>query len=369
MEAATRTTIIQPDVAFLRDLEAAGGGDAKKCFQCATCSTVCALSPDNAPFPRKQMLEAQWGLKTPLLRDPALWLCHNCGDCTSRCPRGARPGDVIGALRNLAIRHFAFPQFLGRLYATPKAWPVVFLIPALLFLGIALLSPSGPAEAAPEFAHQFPILILEAVFFALSGFVVVAMAVGVWRFGKAMKAAGGGPILPGLIPVIADAVVGGRLRDCQDRRRWRSGHVLMLSGFVALAAVGTVIGVGTMFGVMETPLPLGSAIKIFANVAAVVILAGSVILLADRLSDPARRQASGWFDWFFLGSLAAIALTGVLSQVSRLAQAETLMYAVYFVHLVLVFALFLSAPYSKFAHFLYRTVALASVEPKRRLRI
>lgn len=142
----------------------------------------------------------------------------------------------------------------------------------------------------------------------------------------------------------------------------------MVWGFVALAGVGTVTGVGTMIGVMQTPLALGSLIKILANAAAIVILSGGIILLVERLTDADKRRASTSFDWFFLSVLTAVALTGVLSEVLRLAQAAALMYTVYYVHLVLVFALFLSAPYSKFAHFLYRTVALASVAPKRRAR-
>ena len=60
-----------------------------------------------------------------------------------------------------------------------------------------------------------------------------------------------------------------------------------------------------------------------------------------------------------------MALTGIVSEIMRLAQFGLLMYLIYYVHLVLIFALFLYAPYSKFAHLAYRTVALAAAEPWR----
>ena len=58
--------------------------------------------------------------------------------------------------------------------------------------------------------------------------------------------------------------------------------------------------------------------------------------------------------------IGCILLTGFLSEGLRLLQAETTMYVVYFIHLTLILTLFLSAPYCKFAHFLYRTVAIAA---------
>lgn len=57
---------LKPDLEFTRELTEAGGESLKKCFQCATCSVACPLAPANAPYPRKEMVWASWGLKDKL---------------------------------------------------------------------------------------------------------------------------------------------------------------------------------------------------------------------------------------------------------------------------------------------------------------
>lgn len=355
--------VIQPDVRFIQEVTRAGGGDLKKCFQCATCSTVCTLSPAEHPFPRKQMIEAQWGLKERVLGDPAIWLCHNCGDCTEKCPRGARPGDVFGALRQKAIEYFAWPRFMGRLVNTPRALVVLALLPALLFALQWAMGPEGesvnPGEI--EFANEYPLPLLEIFFFTVSGLVIFSFLVGVNRFVKAMRAHGAKePILANLVPVITETISHKNFRDCGPNRPRYLGHLLTMWGFLGLGVVGTVIGIGVMAGLLETPLATFSPLKIFANVCALTILAGASVLLKERLGNPEKRARSTYFDWFFLVILAAIVVTGFLSQFLRLGQTPV-MYPVYYTHLVLIFMLFVYAPYSKLAHLVYRTVAMAAM--------
>lgn len=359
--------LIQPDTGFIKDVVASGGEDLKKCFQCATCSVVCTLSPEDAPFPRKQMIEAQWGLKDRLMGDPAIWLCHNCGDCSTQCPRGARPGDVFGALRREAIKHFAFPNFLARMVAQPKGLLLLLLLPVLVFGAIALWAPKGEPTPDLEFADVFPIPVLEALFFTVAGLALLVFVVGLAPFIRALRASGaGGRILAGLLPALAAILVHERFSKCGKERRRYWGHLLTLWGFLGLALVGTVTGIGTMTGLVRTPLALTNPWKILANVCAVLILTGSAILLIDRIRDPVKRAASTYFDWFFLLTLVGVVVTGILCEVLRLTDAASLMYVVYFVHLVLIFALFLYAPYTKFAHLVYRTAAIAASGEGRR---
>lgn len=353
--------VVEPDVQFIRNVVRSGGGGLKKCYQCATCSVACALSTDEAPFPRRQMAAAQWGLKEKLVGDAALWRCHACGDCTTQCPRGARPGDVLNAVRREAIRHFAFPRFMGNLVADARSLLLLWLLPAVIFVLMAKMAPGTPPGHPSEFAHWFPIPQLEALFFTVAGLVLITFGVGLARFIQALRAGGAdAPILPNLGPVLVELMAHRRFSQCGGERKLFWGHLLTMWGFAGLAAVGTIIGIGSMTGLVATPLEQTNPLKIFANLGAVVILIGGLILLAGRAGDPRKRQNSTYFDWFFLLTLVGVIFTGIVSQFLRLAQESAWMYPVYFVHLVLVFALFLYAPYSKFAHIVYRTVALAA---------
>jgi len=358
--------IIEPDVAFIKTVMQAGGGDLKKCYQCATCSVVCTLSPVDAPFPRKQMLRAQWGLKNSLMGDPAIWLCHNCGDCTSHCPRGAKPGEVFGALRNEAIQSFAFPGFLGPLLSRPAGLFALLMTGALIFGLLALAGPMGASREAVsgrqfEFANLYPLWLVETFFFSLSGLILMAFLVSLTRFVRALRASGAdGPILAGLVPAAIAVMTHARFGKCGQERGRYIGHLATFWGFVGLAGVSTVVGFATMFGVMETPLAQTNILKILGNLSGVAAIVGIVLLLADRLRDPVKRAASTYFDWFFIGTLTGVIATGALIQFLRLVESAPWMYVWYFVHLVLIFALFVSSPYTKFAHVAYRTAAMAA---------
>ena len=46
--------LVQPDLAYINELEMLGADTLKKCFQCATCSVACPIAPENSPVPQER---------------------------------------------------------------------------------------------------------------------------------------------------------------------------------------------------------------------------------------------------------------------------------------------------------------------------
>ena len=179
--------LIEPDVNFVKEIIGLGGDTLKKCFQCATCSVACPISPDTKPFPRKEMIAASWGLKDRLVGNLDIWLCHHCGDCTTKCPRGAKPGEVLGAVRSYAIADYATPKAIGKAVNNPKMLPLLFAIPVVVFLILGLITgllDFSPGLGEKGIAHHlfFSTWLVDLIFIPLAIWVVAVFALGLKRF-------------------------------------------------------------------------------------------------------------------------------------------------------------------------------------------
>ncbi len=356
---------VVPSTAFAEELRRRGGATAARCYQCATCSSVCELSSEETPFPRRQILWAQWGLADRLARDPAVWLCHQCNDCTQRCPRDGRPGDVLQTVRALVIETLAFPRILGRMVGSAATtWPLLIAGPILFWVGLLAVTGhlSVPAGAL-AYDRFVPHWLIYAVFFPVAGWVGYASWVSGRRFWNLLGDGSprGGSFLKQLIPVLQEIATHKRFASCEAARPRRVGHLTLLWGFIGAALTSGLLIVALYALRAEMPLPLEHPFKVLGNVSAVLLVIGGVLLVKTRLADRDRAGASTAFDSFFLGIVIAVIATGVLAEVGRFLLPAEMACVIYVVHLGAVLSLFLTFPYSKFAHMLYRTLALVHV--------
>lgn len=355
---------VKPDLGFIKEITTSGGESLKKCYQCATCSVVCNLAPDDSPFPRKEMIRAQWGMKDKLVSDPDIWLCHQCGDCTAYCPRGAKPGEVIGAIRKLAIKHYAFPGFIGKAVGQIKYLPLLIAVPVILFLIIlASLGNLGLPEGEIVFSKLVPVPYIDGIFIPTAAFAAVAFLIGTSRFWRDMTANSGRPNPPAslfssLISAVTEILSHVRFKKCEVNQSRSTAHLLVFYSFIGLA-ITTGLAVFYLYVLGKpSPYPLISPLKIIGNISAIALIVGIVLVILNRLNDKEKAGPGTYFDWLFIGVVSVVAVTGILAELTRLAGLAILAYPIYFLHLVSVFFLFFYAPYSKLAHMVYRTMAI-----------
>jgi len=322
------------------------------------------------------MIRAQWGLKDKLVGDPDIWLCHQCNDCSAHCPRGAKPGDVMAAIRQASIRHFAFPGFLGKWMSHPKYLPLLLGLPVVL-LGLAVIFFRSQATATSG-KIIYPILlpqwVLICIFTVLGVVAVGSIAAGTVRLWRAMKAGdeknGTNEPVNGL-PASFGATLKGILRHekfnmCDTERIRAVSHLVVLYGFVALFAAGLwamtakinpLLGEGFVY-----PFSFWNPWRMLGNLGGLAVVGGCLLMIYERIKEREQAVATSYFDWFFVVTLLLVAVSGLAAEGLHYARMEPHRYLVYFSHLVLAFMLLLYLPYSKFAHIVYRTTAMVYAE-------
>ncbi len=390
----TEKYLAQPDLDFIAQLRDLGGETLKKCYQCATCSVACPIAPEDSPFPRKEMIAASWGLKDRLLKSGDIWLCHQCGDCTDMCPRGAAPGDVLSAARSAAITEYAQPKFLAQAVNDPKKLPILLAIPAIWFALLALITVKGKGameglfhaifgdmvhwthevgEGVIAHANFFSTWFVDLTFVPIAIFVVVVFFLGLKNFlndihenavleGKTDKTTlDYKAVFQALIRILPTVLKHDKFNECESNKDRATPHMMVLYAFIGLAIVTAVCGTLLYVGGLPGPYSQLNPIKWLANIAGVALVIGSAMMIKNRL-DKKEDQITSYKDWFILGVVFAVGLTGMLTEMTRLAGMEMTTYFFYYLHLIAIFELFFFLPYSKMAHLVYRLTAMAYAE-------
>lgn len=373
---------LAPDLQFVNSIIQGGGETLKKCYQCATCSVVCNLTPNDNPFPRKEMIHAQWGMKDKLFGNPDIWLCHQCSDCTAYCPRGAKPGEVLNAVRKLSIENYSVPRFLGKAVGNPGSLVMLLAVPVVIYLGILAflghLNIESIRNEAGNIAYSSLIksYYIDGVNVPIFFFAVFSLAIGVSRYWKDMVRTTGinptGNISGAITGTISDILTHKRFEMCNVTKSRKLAHMLVFFSFIGLAittswAVLYLYGYEIMHALGKTPpawllgpspYPLTDPLKWLANISAMMLMVGIFMVINNRKKNEEKAGKGGYYDWLLIYIIFAVMATGILSELFRLADLALLSYLIYFAHLVVVFFLFAYAPFSKMAHMLYRATAM-----------
>jgi quinone-modifying oxidoreductase subunit QmoC len=369
--------IVKPDLEFTKEIIAAGGESLKKCYQCSTCTVVCDVTPDRKPFPRKEMLYAQWGLKDKLLASPDVWLCHQCSDCTAHCPRGAKPGEVLGAVRKMTIQEYSSPSCLGKMVNDAKFALLLFAVPTIIFLLELFIQghltngiPRIPNGQLMSYSLMYPpTLYIDTVFVPVALFAAFMFYKGIKNYWAAMSANYPAPprkdVITPLVETIREIMTHSVFEKCGVSKDRSIAHKVLFYSFVGLA-ITTTIGASYIYVFQYNgPYPQTNIIKWIGNVSGVAMLVGISMIIMNRMKNQEKAGIGSYFDWFFITIVYGVGLTGMLAEVLRLMQLS-IGYAMYFAHLVFVFVLFAYAPYSKMAHMVYRTTAMVFAKYSKR---
>lgn len=346
------------------------------CNACRYCEGFCAVFP--AMTRRLEFAQADIHYLANL--------CHNCGACLSACQYAAPHEFAVNVPKAMAkvrletYAEYAWPKPLGKLYQRNGLTLALATGAGLaLFLCLALLVMGNLFTAMPggNFYGIFPHNTLAMMFGVVFGFAVLALGIGVRRFWREVTPGDVSGAIKTSAALEATANVaqlkyldGGHGQGCNNeddrftlwRRRF---HHLTFYGFMLCFAA---TGVATLYHFLlnwHAPYPVLSLPVMLGIAGGIGLLIGPTGLLWLNLRrNPEQGDAHQKpMDRGFIALLLALSISGLGLLAFRETTALGLLLAL---HLGFVMAFFLTMPYSKFAHGIFRSAALLKFSIEKR---
>jgi len=338
------------------------------CNACRYCEGFCAVFP--AIELKREFAEADLSYLANL--------CHGCRGCYYACQYapphewGINLPRSFAEVRAESYEDYAWPRPLAGLFqrnGTVMALATAAAIALVLIVTMAIQAPgmilATRAVVPGEFYAVIPLAAMQVIGIATFGFSLVALAMSVrnyWRDAGSERTIGLPAVLVALGDVLTLRNLGGGGHGCNDNserfsmtRRWL--HHAMAYGFL-LCFAATCVGFAydAVFG-WAAPYQFFSVPVLLGTVGGIGLLVGTGGLFAMKLVDdpmPAALKLLGT-DVAMLLLLALAAKTGLLLLLLRATGLMPIMLAL---HLGVILALFVTLPYSKMVHGLYRGAAL-----------
>ncbi len=305
-------------------------------------------------------------------------LCHDCRACFYACmyapPHefGVNIPRALAEVREQTYAQYALPRVVSNLAQRNARLLIIATIVSLGFWGlVALLSPTGLFQARQgpgAFYAVIPYVAMMLPALLVSLYALWVMVAGALRFardvgGESADESNWGALFGAIRESLTLRYMrGGTAGGCYYPTERTSNarlvlHMLVFYGFLS-AFVATIVAaiLQDIFDQLP-PYPLLSVPVVLGSLGGVAIITGATGLLwLKRRSDREPSDAPSLnLDWLFLLSLDIVSVTGMLLLVLRDTPAMGVLLVI---HLATVIALYVSAPYGKFAHFLYRYAAL-----------
>jgi citrate/tricarballylate utilization protein len=360
------------------DLIKEGARQMTICNACRYCEGYCAVFP--AMEQRRIFTKADLNYLANL--------CFDCRDCYSACQYapphefGVNIPKLMAELRTDTYRDYSWPAMLSGLFkrnglavslVTAAALVTIFFL-VLIFIGRDALFATHLGTGAFYRVVPYAAMTVPPLIIALYGVaVLIAGMVRFWREtrGSLAEVIDAGALWRATQDAFGLTYMKGGGVGCSypvaafsQSRRWF--HHLVFYGFLLDLASTSVAAFYNHFLGWQAPYPLLSWPVALGTIGGIGLLIGtSGMLYLKWQSDrdlAAQRMLN--MDVAFLMLLLVTSLTGILLLALRETSA---MGTLLVVHLAMVAGLFITAPYGKFAHVVYRYAALVryAIEQRR----